>query len=66
MKQLINPTTISIGFELAKDIWQLLHDAKHPHHESKVVEAVKNQLATCINDSQLPVPQEMVKEEVSQ
>lgn len=66
MKNLISPTTISIGFELAKDIWQLLHDAKHPHHESRVVESVKNQLVKCINDSQLPSPQETVKEEVSQ
>lgn len=63
MKQLLNPQMISIGIELAKDIWQLLHDAKHPHHESRVVENIKTQLANAVNQAQLPPPQETVKEE---
>jgi hypothetical protein len=62
MKQLLNPQTISIAIELAKDIWQLLHDAKHPHHESRVVEGIKNQLANSIKQVQLPPPQETVKD----
>jgi hypothetical protein len=59
MNPLLNPQTISIGIELAKDLWQLIHDAKHPHHENRVVEQVKNQLNQAIQKQlKLPEPQE--------
>ncbi len=63
MKALLTPQTISIAIELAKDLWQLIHDAKHPDHASKVVEGVKNQLGKCIQEAQLPPPQETVNHE---
>jgi len=39
---------VSIGLELAKDAWQLIHDAKHPDYANKVVEGVKVALAQVI------------------
>lgn len=42
---------VSIPLELAKDVWTLIHDAKHPHHENKIVEQVKTNLGQFIAQS---------------
>lgn len=39
---------VIISQELAKDLFTLVHDAKHPHHEQKIVEQVKMQLGQAI------------------
>lgn len=52
---------ILISFELAKNILILINDAKHPHHENKVVEQVRIMLSQCIQQSQ--VKGNVVKEE---
>ena len=56
MKQLLNPQTVTFAVELAKDIWQLLHDAKHPDHASRVVENIKDQLSQHIQEAQSTSP----------
>lgn len=51
MKNLLNPTTISIGFELAKDIWILLDNAIHPNHANRAVNSVKGILEKSIQQA---------------
>lgn len=42
---------VMISLDLAKDLWTLINDAKHPHHESKVVDQVKNGLMQLLRQS---------------
>jgi hypothetical protein len=50
---------ITIAVSLAKDLWNLIHKARHPHFESEIVDAVKGQLAMKLQEAamqQVPVP----------
>jgi len=49
--------SIIVSMELAKDLWTLINEAKHPHHESKVVEQVKGALMQLVQQ-ELMKPQQ--------
>lgn len=42
---------VTIALSLAKDLWNLIHKARHPHFESEIVDAVKGQLAMKIQEA---------------
>lgn len=42
---------ISISLYLAKDIYNIINKAKHPHFECEIVEKIKNDLLLAINKS---------------
>lgn len=51
MQRNVMQQNITIPLELAKDLWTLISDAKHPHHESKVIDQIKNNLGQYIAQS---------------
>lgn len=55
---------VHINVSFARDLWNIIHKAKHPHFESEIVESIKNQLANKIQEAILSArPKEEIKQE---